>query len=191
MGQCHTQIHLIPRDMALDTKGRVTFSPIPEIASTLRVPGSRVALTTSGDSSSDDGATMTAAKGASLEVHLNCTGTASSGRAAVRILGTADGKAYTEIGYDYATKRLVVDHSKSSSAPAKPPAPPPKKPACSGATKPCPAAPGCTWCTTNADKEQCKKYCPSERANGDPIVQTALLAGKRARRCVLPAFNNC
>ena len=38
MGGCHTQIHLIPRDMALDAKGRVTFSPLPEIASTLRVP---------------------------------------------------------------------------------------------------------------------------------------------------------
>ena len=36
MASCHTQVHLIPRDMVLDAKDRVTFSPIPEIASTLR-----------------------------------------------------------------------------------------------------------------------------------------------------------
>ena len=36
MAHCNTQVHLIPRDMALDAKGRVTFSPIPEIAATLR-----------------------------------------------------------------------------------------------------------------------------------------------------------
>jgi hypothetical protein len=35
---------------------------------------------------------------------------------------------------------------------------------------------GCEWCTTNPDKSQCSKYCPSEQAHG-AIVQTAPLAG--------------
>ena len=32
------------------------------------------------------------------------------------------------------------------------------------------------WCTTNPDKAQCSKYCPSEQTHG-AIVQTAPLAG--------------
>jgi hypothetical protein len=43
-----------------------------------------------------------------------------------------------------------------------------------GPKKPCPAEPGCKWCTTNPDKAQCSKYCGG--AHG-PIVQTAPLAG--------------
>lgn len=56
MGSCKTQLHLIPRDMALDSKNRVTFSPIPEIATTLRVPGSGVTVS---DISSESDATAT------------------------------------------------------------------------------------------------------------------------------------
>ena len=56
MGSCKTQLHLIPRDMALDSKNRVTFSPIPEIAATLRVPGSGVTVS---DISSESDATVT------------------------------------------------------------------------------------------------------------------------------------
>ena len=65
MGSCKTQLHLIPRDIKLDGKGRVTFNPIPEIATTLRKPGAFKL-------SASDGATT--AKGSSLELHLNCSG---------------------------------------------------------------------------------------------------------------------
>ena len=138
------------------------------------VPGSRVALST-GPGQASTSATLTAAKGSSLELHLNCTGVATSGRVGLRILGTPDGKQYTEVAYDYAAKRLVVDHTMSAGPPA-PPSPPPVAPKCAGAKKPCPSAPQCEWCTTNPDKAQCSKYCPSEQAHG-AIVQTAPLAG--------------
>eukprot|EP01043_Picozoa_sp_COSAG02_P003845 COSAG02_NODE_97_length_37159_cov_37.660335_16_plen_502_part_00 len=180
MASCHTQLHLIPRDVRLDAKGRITFSPIPEIASTLRtrrsdhaarlrhpilnpystampllrltvavlsgwrvagVPGSRVSLSANSQpGQAGTSATLTSAKGSSLELHLNCTGSATSGRAGLRILGTPDGKKYTEVAYDYASKRLVIDHSMSAGVPP-PPSPPPVPPKCTGAKQPCPSAP--------------------------------------------------
>ena len=105
------------------------------------VPGSRVSLSAinqPGQATTD--ATPTSAKGSSLELHLNCTGSAPSGRIGLRILGTPDGKKYTEVAYDYATNRLVVDHSMSAGPPP-PPSPPPVPPKCTGAKKPCPSAP--------------------------------------------------
>ena len=152
----------------------MTFSPLPEIASTLRVPGSRVALSESDLAEGGAGSTLTAVKGSSLELHLNCSGSASSGVAGLRILGTADGKSFTTIGYDYGTKRLVVDHSMSAQNKAPPPPPPPMPP-CSVPRKPCPGHAGCSWCPALNNKHQCSEYCPA--AAGGKILQTAPLAG--------------
>ena len=84
MGRCKTQMHLIPRDIKLDGKGRVTFNPIPEIATTLRKPG---AFKLSAGAAGRDGATT--AKGSSLELHLNCSGAASVGVVGLQILAHA------------------------------------------------------------------------------------------------------
>ena len=103
MGSCKTQLHLIPRDIKLDGKGRVTFNPIPEIAATLRKPGMF--------EHSAGGATT--AKGSSLELHLNCSGAATTGTVGLQILAHTDKSKYTTVGYDYAAKQLFVDHSNS------------------------------------------------------------------------------
>ena len=106
MGGCKTQLHLIPRDIKLDAKGRVTFNPIPEIAATLRKPGSFELVAGS--------ATATTVKGSSLELHLNCSGALrASGSVGLQILAHADKSKFTTVGYDYATERLFVDHSNS------------------------------------------------------------------------------
>ena len=102
-------LHLIPRDIKLDAKGRITFNPIPEIAATLRKPGA--AFTLGAGAADRDGATT--AKGSSLELHLNCSGAASAGTVGLQILAHADKSKYTTIGYDYAAKQLFVDHSNS------------------------------------------------------------------------------
>ncbi len=108
MGACKTQLHLIPRDIKLDGKGRVTFNPIPEVAATLRKPGT---FQLSDGTTDNYGATTV--KGSSLELHLNCSGTASAGTVGLQILAHSDKRKYTTVGYDYAAKYLFVDHSNS------------------------------------------------------------------------------
>ena len=108
MGSCDTQLHLIPRDIKLDGKGRVTFNPIPEIAATLRKLGS---FTLRAGAANRDGATTVT--GSSLELHLNCAGAASTGTVGLQILAHRDQSKYTTVGYDYGAKQLFVDHSNS------------------------------------------------------------------------------
>jgi sucrose-6-phosphate hydrolase SacC (GH32 family) len=112
MGSCKTQLHLIPRDIKLDNKGRITFNPIPEIAQTLRKPGSAAFELSAGAAGRYiDGATTV--KGSSLELHLNCSGAANTGTVGLQILAHADKSKYTTVGYDYGAKQLFVDHSNS------------------------------------------------------------------------------
>ena len=109
MGACKTQLHLIPRDIKLDSKGRITFNPIPEIAQTLRKPGAAAfKLSAAADL---EGATTV--KGSSLELHLNCSGAASVGTVGLQILAHGDKSKFTTVGYDYSSKQLFVDHSNS------------------------------------------------------------------------------
>ena len=118
MGACKTQLHLIPRDIMLDTKGRITFNPIPEIAQTLRKPGVAHTLKLLSSSLAGGGAAAdldgaTTVMGSSLELHLNCSGAASTGTVGLQILAHADKSKYTTVGYDYSAKQLFVDHSNS------------------------------------------------------------------------------
>jgi hypothetical protein len=68
-GLCKSQYHLIPRDVSLDPQGRVTFSPLPEIA-TLRKPGSRTALSLTGGDDRVSSPLATAANGSMLELQV-------------------------------------------------------------------------------------------------------------------------
>ena len=114
MGSCRTQLHLIPRDIKLDQKGRVTFNPIPEIAQTLRRPGAApFKLSAAAGNASADLEGATTVKGSSLELHLNCSGAASAGTVGLQILAHADKSKFTTVGYDYGAKQLFVDHSNS------------------------------------------------------------------------------
>lgn len=116
---CKTQVHLIPRDLRLDDKARLTFNPIPEIA-TLRTGVSRALSPEAFESDARGGkTTSTGVVGTLVEVNLTCTGMPTNGphgRVGVEILAAADGSSSTFVGYDYETKRLVVDHTRSSSA---------------------------------------------------------------------------
>ena len=128
--QCRTQIHLVPRDLAIDAQGRLTFNPIPEIAS-LRVAeqGVRLELTGGAAAASTTEPTKTSVAGSRLELVLNCSGTpiASSGNVvALRILANPDQSGswqqYTEVGYNYSSERLFVDHTHTGAkASTKPP----------------------------------------------------------------------
>ena len=112
MGACKTQLHLIPRDIKLDSKGRITFNPIPEIAQTLRKPG-RAAFKIGAETTNQSVSGATTSKGSSLELHLNCSGAASAGTVGLQVLAHADKSKYTTVGYDYGAKQLFVDHSNS------------------------------------------------------------------------------
>ena len=94
---CATQMHLIPRDLSLDSKNRLIISPIPELAS-LREEDERD--TTNGTS------------GSSVELRMNCTvGGTPSGMLGFDILSTEDRTSFVRVGYDLSKKMLVVDHS--------------------------------------------------------------------------------
>lgn len=101
---CKTQMHLVPRDLLIDHKGRLTFNPIPEIA-TLRKSKdpTRLVGSTSG----------LLINGSNAEIQMNCTGvpTAPGGVVAVDVLSASDNSVYVRIGYDYTQKQLFVDHS--------------------------------------------------------------------------------
>ena len=120
-GSCKSQYHLIPRDVSLDPLGRLSFSPLPEIA-TLHKPGSRTALSLRGGD--DTGSPLaTAANGSMLELQLNCSGapTAASGGGGGGVVGVNvlanDGMgSFTTVGYNYSSGRLFVDQSKTCCA---------------------------------------------------------------------------
>ena len=107
---------IIPRDLSV-VSNRLEVSPIPE-TKVLRVPSSKK-ITTVEANVPTDGDASTIAGGSQVEISLSCTGTATSGKVAVRTLASSDGKYYTEIGYDFGDKAMpfYVDHSHCCSAP--------------------------------------------------------------------------
>ena len=136
-GSCKGQYHLIPRDMGLDAQGRVTFSPIPELAS-LHQPGTRVVheLPAAAPRGGSDGgkavtaaavlapqprAMRTNASGSMLELQLNCTGAPTSPGAhgdvvGIQLLASDDLTQYTTVGFNYTSQRLFVSQKRSSAA---------------------------------------------------------------------------
>jgi sucrose-6-phosphate hydrolase SacC (GH32 family) len=102
---------IIARELTVEGS-ELVIHPIPE-TSVLRVPpaaGAAPAL----QGAVDDGDAFSAA-GSRVELRLNCTvhGAAapSAGKVGVRTLATADGRAYTEIGYDFGVGAFYADHS--------------------------------------------------------------------------------
>jgi sucrose-6-phosphate hydrolase SacC (GH32 family) len=110
----------------LTLAGRLTISPIPELAS-LHVPGSRRYIASPAFAAAET-TTTPIAKGPLLELQLNCTGTPSAnhsatdisihekGAAAVvglEVLSSSDRRFFTTIGFNYSSGRLFVDHTNS------------------------------------------------------------------------------
>ena len=60
---CHTQMHLLPRELTLDATGRLLIAPVREVAETLRIGGGPAA-----------GGMKAIGKGTRLDLELNCTG---------------------------------------------------------------------------------------------------------------------
>ncbi len=116
--QPHTsmQIEMLPRDLGIDAKGRLTISPIPELA-TLRKPGSRrsVWLHSSSDTSEPAMADI-AANGSLLDLRMTCVGRPSGtgDTVAINVLVGPGGTTFTKIGYNYSSSHLFIDHRHSS-----------------------------------------------------------------------------
>ena len=116
--QPHTsmQIEMLPRDLGVDAKGRLTISPIPELA-TLRKPGSH---TSTWLHSSDTGQPAPMADGAAtgslLDLRMTCEGQPSgaSDTVAMNVLVGPGGATFTTIGYNYSSSQLFIDHRHSS-----------------------------------------------------------------------------
>ena len=95
------QIEMLPRDLGLDSKSRLTITPIPELA-TLRRPGRSRSTTLHGDP--DDGASSlrvpdgAAPTGSLLDLRLNCTGrpTNANGAVGMRVLVARSNDSGTE-----------------------------------------------------------------------------------------------
>lgn len=103
---------IMPRDLSV-VSNRLEVTPIPE-TKVLRVPSSKKTTTVEAD-----GDASTIASGSQVEISLSCTGTASSGKVAIRTLASSDDKYFTEIGYDFGDKKMpfYVDHSHCCTAP--------------------------------------------------------------------------
>eukprot|EP01048_Picozoa_sp_COSAG05_P020848 COSAG05_NODE_3669_length_1918_cov_1.487631_1_plen_238_part_10 len=119
--QPHTsmQIEMLPRDLGVDAKGRLTISPIPELA-TLRKPGSHTStwlhnssFTTGQPAPMADAATAT---GSLLDLRMTCEGRPSGAReiVAMNVLVGPGGTTFTTIGYNYSSSQLFIDHRHSS-----------------------------------------------------------------------------
>lgn len=123
---------IIPRDLTV-VGDRLEVSAIPE-TKVLRVPSSKkttmveanAATSLAGgaeeagkEAGENGGGSGAIASGSQVEISLSCTGTATSGKVAVRTLASTDGKYYTEIGYDFSEKErpFYVDHSHCCTAP--------------------------------------------------------------------------
>lgn len=132
--QCKTQMHLIPRDLLLDAQGRLTFNPIPELA-TLRESGPGVGGTApqwmqllptshlpprSAQPTPAAAAAATAPLalqgGSSVELRMNCSGRASTGQVGFDLLSEADHTKFVKVVYDYAAVELQVDHTNGGGA---------------------------------------------------------------------------
>ena len=107
------QIEMMPRDLGVDAKGRLTISPIPELA-TLRKPGSH---TSAWLDSQQPAPSAAAAKGSLLDLRMSCKGrpTGASNAVAMNVLVGPGGTTFTTIGYNYSSSQLFIDHRQSSS----------------------------------------------------------------------------
>ena len=119
---CTPQIHLIPRDLGIDAvTGGLTISPIPELE-TLRV--STAASTSAASTAAKQSGVEPLAKGARQQLQMNCSWSASDAVdftlsnevVGFQMLSTTDRTAYTTVGFNMTSRRLFVDHRKSSQA---------------------------------------------------------------------------
>ena len=87
---------IFPRELSLSGK-HLVINPAPELAN-LRKPGT---------------ATDTPAEGSQIELRVLCSfdEAPNSGKVAVKTLGSPDGKSFLEIGFDFGSRDLYVDHS--------------------------------------------------------------------------------
>ena len=113
----------MPRDLSIEND-KLVVSAIPE-TKVLRVPGSKQTATIEAQPENEEQrgqAQASIAPGSQVEISLSCTGTPSSasGKIAVRTLASADGKYYTEIGYDLSNAEMpfYVDHSHCCTKPS-------------------------------------------------------------------------
>lgn len=108
-------VELLPRDLGLDSGGKLTIRPIPEIAN-YRQPGSLRSVTNLTADNAALHATIVA-KGSLLELQLNCSGRPVKGArdsVGMHVLATADHTSFTVVGFNFTNNRLFVDHRSSS-----------------------------------------------------------------------------
>ena len=120
-------MHLIPRDMLLDAQGRVTFNPIPEIA-TLRESGPGVAGAApqwtelahhQNAAAAPPHSTGALPSGSSVEFRMNCSGAAKAGgggQVGFDLLSESDHTKYVKVVYDYDAVELRIDHTHGGGA---------------------------------------------------------------------------
>merc|ERR1712167_222943 len=104
------QIELLPRDLRLDSKSRLTISPIPELAS-LRQPSSHIVANIDANRRNQ----IPHASGSLLELRLHCTGTPANGdHVGFQVLAGPGNATWTTVGYNYSAAQLFIDHRHSS-----------------------------------------------------------------------------
>jgi hypothetical protein len=109
---CHTQMHLLPRDLGLDASGRLTIAPVAEVAATLRGGGG------SGGRPAPGGMSAVGV-GALLDLELNCTGTPASGTSdvvGVTVLAAAAAEAAAGQGGTVADQGVRIGYNFTSAA---------------------------------------------------------------------------
>jgi sucrose-6-phosphate hydrolase SacC (GH32 family) len=106
---------LLPRQLSLDG-AELLIEPVAEVEHLRRSEG-RTAAVLPAVPASNPGIAL--ASGSQVEVRLNCSGLEGigNGTIAVRTLATADGGAFTEIGYDLSRQAFYVDHTRCCSQP--------------------------------------------------------------------------
>ena len=111
------QIEMLPRDLGIDAKGRLTISPIPELA-TLRKPSTRTSAWLHPSSNPGEQAPVAdvTATGSLLDLRMTCEGQPSgaSDTVAMNVLVGPGGRTWTRIGYNYSSSQLFIDHRHSS-----------------------------------------------------------------------------
>eukprot|EP00054_Salpingoeca_dolichothecata_P015306 m.87904 g.87904 ORF g.87904 m.87904 type:complete len:544 (-) comp21429_c0_seq2:36-1667(-) len=102
----------IPRDLTLGDDGKSPrIRPIPEIAS-LRANTSML-------NAKVEQKTVPLVIGSLAEIQVNCTFSQppTTGVVATRVLGTADGVVFTEIGYNFGQQMMYANHSRCCATP--------------------------------------------------------------------------
>ena len=125
--KCRTQMHLIPRDLALDSFGRLTFHPIPELTTLHIGEKPAVVVVRGGD---DRGwvpslATPGLPSGSALELRLNCSGgvggvarASANGYVGFDLLSDESRTSFVRVAYSLSGQQLQVDHTHGGGADA-------------------------------------------------------------------------